>query len=91
MKGWVLSQVSHDGRAKPLTVGVSVHKDAKTSELLEAVSKHPAAACNLGEELVLGKCTGDKNAFMKATLMHDKNAKACTYEYQAANGCESLT
>lgn len=79
--------MSHDGRAKPLTVGVSVHKDAKASDLLEAIRQHPAAACNPEEELVLGKCSGDTNTFIRPTIMHDLSVKACMYEYQAKSGC----
>ena len=77
-------QVSHDGRAKPLMIGVSVHKDARLSELLAAVRQHPAAACSAQEDLVLGCCTGEQNSFSKTFLVHDLSAE--TNEYQAKKG-----
>ncbi len=78
-------QVHHDGRAKPLTVGVSVHKDARLSELLEAVKQHPAAACSPEEELVAGYCTGDApSPFYTTTLL---DALQETNEKHAKRGC----
>ena len=77
-------QVSHDGRAKPLTIGVSVHKDAKLLELLAAVRQHPAAACSSQEVLVLGCCTGEQNSFLKTLLVHELSAE--TNEDQAKKG-----
>ena len=89
VRGLLLSQVSHDGHAKPLTIGVSVHKEAKMSELLEAVRQHPAAACSPEEELILAYSTRNKNACMKATLVPSMSSK--TQEYQAKHGCGSIS
>lgn len=78
-------QVHHDGRAKPLTVGVSVHKDAKLSELLEAVKQHPAAACSPEEELVVGYCTGEAPNPLHTTTLLDASQE--TNEKHAKRGC----
>ena len=78
-------QVHHDGRAKPLTVGVSVHKDANLSELLEAVKQHPAAACSPEEELVVGYCTGEAPNPLHTTTLLDASQE--TNEKHAKRGC----
>ena len=87
---FALRQVNHDGRAKPLTVGVSVHKDATISQLLEAVRQHPAAACSPEEELVLSHCGGVQkdNPFSRSFLLGDLSKKIG--ELQASWGCDKL-
>ncbi len=78
-------QVSYDGGAKPLTIGVSVHKEAKIAELLAAVKKHPAAPCKPEEELVMAYGAVEKEAFIKAYLIRDMSSKATDFEWK--KGC----
>ena len=78
-------QVSHDGAAKPLTIGVCVHKDAKMSEVLDAVKQHPAASCHPEEELVKAHCGFGKVPFTKAYIIRDMCTK--THDHHAEHGC----
>lgn len=86
IEGLFMLQVSHNGAAKPLTIGVRVHKEAKMSEVLDAVKEHPAASCNPGEELVMAYCAGQKEPFTQAYMIRDMSAK--TQDRHARNGCE---
>lgn len=80
-------QVSHDGAAKPLTIGVSVHKEATIAELLAAVKQNQAAPCDSEEELVMAYCAGEKEPFTKVYFIRDMSTK--TLEYQAKDGCSA--
>lgn len=84
----LLLQVSTDGSRKPLTVGVSVHKAAKVSELLDALMQHPAAACSPHEELMLGHGSGEQCPTARSTLIRDLSTSFPFY--QAKHGCAAF-
>lgn len=78
-------QVSHDGGAKPLTIGIHVHKNAKLTELLDAVKQHPAASCNPGEELVMALCSEQKKPFTQSYMIRDMSTT--TDDRETTHGC----
>lgn len=82
-------QVSSDGRATPLTIGVSVHKDANMSDLLAALKQHPAAACTTEEQLEVGYCNGDPQHPLASVSM--LSPSDITAEYYAQKGCGFVT
>ncbi len=84
-EGSLTLQVSHDGGAKPLTIGVRVHKNAKMTELLDAVKQYPAASCNPGEELVMAYCAGTEKPFTETFMIHDMSTE--THDHQTKHGC----